>query len=76
VLTPFRINTRTHMNMRREDELAAGDRSDRSQGAVRLVTAGENGDEPTSVSPGRPVGAGARRVVLGSAGYLERPQST
>ena len=49
---------------------------DRLYRAVRPVTAGENGDEPTSVSPGRPVGAGARSGVLGSAGYLERPQST
>ena len=39
-------------------------------------SAGENDEEPTNVSPGRPVGAGARRVVLGSAGHLEHPQST
>ena len=45
------------------------DRSDLFLGAVRPVTAGENGDEPMNVSPGRPVGAGARRVVLGSAGH-------
>jgi len=43
---------------------------DRLYREVRPVTAGENGDESTNVSPGRPVGAGARRVVLGSAGHL------
>ena len=51
------------------------DRSDRLWRAVRQV-AGENDEEPTNVSPGRPVGAGTRRVVLGSASHLERPQST
>ena len=36
----------------------------------------QNGDEAYNVSPGRTVGAGTHRVVLGSAGHLERPQST
>jgi len=52
------------------------DRSDQFLGAVRPVTAGENGDEPMNISSGRPIGIGARRVVLGSAGHLERPQSS
>jgi len=51
------------------------DRSDRLWRAVRPVTAGENDEEHTNVSPGRPVGTGACRVALGSAGHLERPQS-
>ena len=80
LLTPFRINTRTHSNVRREEAARCSAscvyRSDRSLGAVRPVAAGRTVTKPTNVSPGRPVGAGARRVVLGSAGHLERPQST
>ena len=52
------------------------DRSDRFKGAVRPVAAEQIDDEPTNVSPGKPIRAGARRVILGSAGHLERPQST
>ena len=80
LLTPFRINTRTHSNVRREEAARCSascvDRSDRFLGAVRPVAAGRTVTKPTNVSPGRPVGAGARRVVIGSAGHLERPQST
>ena len=80
MLTPFRINTQTHSNVRREEAARCSasciDRSDRSLGAVRPVAVGRTVMKPTNVSPGRPVGAGARRVVLGSAGQLERPQST
>ena len=80
VLTPFRINTRTHSNVRREEAARCSascvDRSDRSLGAVRPVVAGRTVMKPTNVSPERPVGAGARRVVLGSAGHLERSQLT
>ena len=43
---------------------------------VRPVVTGQAGGEPTNVAREGPVGAGARRVVLGSAGHLERPQST
>ena len=74
VSTPFRINTRTHSNVRREEAARCSascvDRSDRSLGAVRPVAAGRTVTKPTNVSPGRPVGAGACRVVLGSAGHL------
>ena len=47
-------------------------RTDRSHGAVRPVAAGKIGDK-LNASPGRPVGAGARSVVLGLVGHLERP---
>ena len=77
LLMPFRINTRTHSNVRREEAARCSAscvyRSDRSLGAVRPVAAGRTVTKPTNVSPGRPVEAGARRVVLGSAGHLERP---
>ena len=76
VLTPFRINTRTHSNVRREEAArCSASCVDWSLGAVRPVAAGRTVTKPTNVSPGRPVGAGAHRIVLGSAGHLERPQS-
>ena len=49
-------------------QIGHGDRSDRF--------AGEERRSATNVAREGPVGAGARRVVLGSAGHLERPQST
>ena len=70
-VTPFRINTRTHSNVRREEAARCSascvDRSDRFFGAVRPVAAGRTVTKPTNVSLGRPVGVGVRRVVLGSA---------
>ena len=78
MLTPFRINTRTHLNVRREEaarySISCVDRSDRFFRAVRLVAAGRTVTKPTNISPERPVGADAHKVVLGSEGHLERPQ--
>ena len=75
-LGPTHESTRTCSEQRHTMQRHCTDRSDRSQGAVRPVTAGKISDKPVNASLGRPVGAGARRVVLGSAGHLERPQST
>ena len=77
LLTSFMINTRTHSNVWREEAArCSASCVDRSLGAVRPVAAGRSVTKLTNVSPGRPVRAGARSGVLGSAGYLERPQST
>ena len=40
------------------------------------LSPGRPAAKPTNVAREGPVGAGARMVVLGSAGHLERPQLT
>ena len=73
-----RANTRKRLNAQRATAQCSADAQTGQTGRVYRsdrLSPSRPAVRPTNVAREGPVGAGARRVVIGSAGHLERTQS-